>query len=103
MRSVTYDPSISTVRANALFASALQPSDEPSTAQVGQAIAAAVRAFGAPGCAARVAYAYGEHPETAVMRMRWALEMAAVAFEGASPGPARCPGQRTALRAGRAA
>ena len=52
MRSVTYDPSISTVRANALFASALQPSDEPSTAQVGQAIAAAVRAFGAPGCAA---------------------------------------------------
>ena len=105
MRSATYDPSIAAVRADALFASALQCSDDPSAAQVGQAIAAAVRAFGAPGCAARVAYAYGEHPETAVMRMRWALETVAAAFEEASPGLARCPvpGQRTALRAGRAA
>jgi hypothetical protein len=105
MRSATYDSSISTVRADALFASALQRSDEPSTAQVGQAIAAAVRAFGARGCAARVAQAYGEHPETAAMRMRWALATVAAAFEGASPGPAQCPapGQRTALSASRAA
>jgi len=41
-------------------------------AQVRQAIAAAIRMFGARGCAARVAQAYGEHPETAVVRMRWA-------------------------------
>src|SRR3974390_494805 len=104
MRSATYDSGISTMRADALFASALQPSDEPSAAQVGQAIAAAVRAFRARRCAGRGAQGYGEHPETAVMRMRWALETAA-AFEGASPGPARCPvpAQRTALRAGRAA
>jgi hypothetical protein len=101
MRSATYDSSISTVRAEALFASALQRSDEPSTAQVGQAIAAAVRAFGTRGCAARVAQAYGEHPETAVMRMRWALATVADAFEGASPRPAQCqvPGQRTARAA----
>src|SRR5437763_16518513 len=72
MRSAKYDLSISTVRADALFASALQRSDEPSAAQAGQAIAAAVRAFGTRGCAARVAQAYGEHPETAVARMRWA-------------------------------
>ena len=105
MRSSTYDPSISTVRADALFASALQRSDNPSAAQVGQAIAAAVRAFGARGCAARVAQAYGEHPETAVVRMRWARATVAAAFEGASPGPAQClvPGQRTALHTGRAA
>ena len=105
MRSATYDPSISTVRADALFASALQPSDDPSAAQVGQAITAAVRALGARGCAARVAQAYGEHPETAVTRMRWALATVAAAFEEASPGPVRCPvpGQRTALRTGRAA
>ena len=77
MRSATYDSSISTVRAEALFASALQRSDEPSAAQVGQAIAAAVRAFGARGCAARVAQAYGEHPETAITRMRWARAMVA--------------------------
>ena len=105
MRSATYDSSISTVRAEALFASALQRSDEPSAEQVGQAIAAVVRAFGARGCAARVAQAYGEHPETAVARMRWARAAVSGAFEGAGPQPARCPvpGQRAALRTGRAA
>jgi hypothetical protein len=72
MRSSAYDQIISTVRADALFASALQPSDEPSVAQVRQAIAAMVRAYGPRGCAARVAQAYGDHPETAVPRMRWA-------------------------------
>jgi len=72
MRSATCHLSLSTTRADALFASALQPSEDPSAAQVRQAIAAAVRAFGTRGCAARVAQAYGEHPETAVPRMRWA-------------------------------
>jgi hypothetical protein len=71
MRSATYDLSISTTRADALFASALQRSDEPSVAQIDQAIAAAVRAFGARGCAARVAQAYGDHPETAAARDRY--------------------------------
>jgi hypothetical protein len=63
--------------ADALFASALQRSDEPSPGQVRQAIAAAVVAYGGSGCAARVAQAFGEHPETAVTRMRWARTMAA--------------------------
>ena len=72
MRSTTHYLSISTARADALFVSTLQRSEEPSAVQVQQAIAAAVRAFGARGCAARVAQAYGEHPETAVPRMRWA-------------------------------
>ena len=105
MRSATYDLSISTIRADALFASALQRSDEPSPAQVDQAVAAAVRAFGARGCAARVAQAYGDHPETAVIRMRWARATVTAALGAASPAPARCaiPAQRTALRTGRAA
>ena len=72
MRLMTYDLTISTARADALFASALQRSDRPSAAQVHQAIASTVAAFGIRGCAARVAQAYGEHPETAVLRMRWA-------------------------------
>jgi hypothetical protein len=72
MRSPANDLTISTARADALFASPLQRSDEPSPAQVQQAIAAALAAFGIRGCAARVAQAYGEHPETAVPRMRWA-------------------------------
>jgi len=105
MRSATYDLSISTVRADALFASALQRSDKPSAAQVDQAIAAAVRAFGARGCAARVAQAYGEHPETAAVRMRWARATVTGAPEGTSPESARrpVPGQHTAPGTCRAA
>ena len=38
MRSALYDLSISAARADALFASALQRSDEPSAVQVEQAI-----------------------------------------------------------------
>ena len=96
MRSVTNHVSISTARADALFASALQRSDEPSAAQVRQAIAAAIRAFGARGCAARVAQAYGEHPETAVQRMRWARALVARTSGGVSGGSARIPGTRQA-------
>ena len=72
MRSATSDLTISTARADALFASPLQRSDEPTPAQVHQAIATALATFGIQGCAARVAQAYGDHPETAVPRMRWA-------------------------------
>ena len=71
-------------RADALFASALQRSDEPSPGQVRRAIAAAVAAYGGSGCAARVAQAFGEHPETAVTRMRWARTLVARAI------PATC-------------
>ena len=67
-----YSVSIRTLRADALFVSALQRSDEPSVDQVRQAITAAVRAFGRAGCAERVAQEFGEHSETAVIRMRWA-------------------------------
>jgi len=72
MRSATSHFSVEAAQADALFASALQLSDGPSATQIRQAIAAAIRVFGARGCAARVAQAYGEHPETAVVRMRWA-------------------------------
>jgi hypothetical protein len=98
MRSGIYDLSISTARADALFASTLQRSDQPSAAQIREAIAAAVRAFGAQGCAARVALAYGEHPETAATRMRWARVTVTGTFGGARPEPAYAavPRQRSA-------
>jgi hypothetical protein len=104
MRSAHYDLSTSAARADALFASALQSSDEPSAAQVKQAIAAATRALGDLGCAARVAEEFGEHPETAVARMRWARTVVDGAFGGSPsdsgyvPRHARpagaCPGPR---------
>ena len=98
MRSGTYHLSISTARADALFASALQRSDRPSAEQVREAIAAAIRAFGARGCAARVAQAYGEDPETAVTRMRWARATVTGTFGAARPEPAYAavPRQRSA-------
>ena len=66
------DLSISACQADALFASAVRRCDEPDSDQVRQAIEAAIRAFGSRGCAGRVAQEFGDHPETAVVRMRWA-------------------------------
>jgi hypothetical protein len=97
MRSATHHLCISTARAEALFASALQRSDEPSVAQVQQAIAAAVRAFGTRGCAARVAQAYGEHPDTAVPRMRWARAVVTAASGGARPALVPRPAGRSGI------
>ena len=82
MWSVHYDLSIDTARADALFASVLQISDAPSAVQVIQAIDAATSALGDLGCAARVAQEFGEHPETAVTRMRWARDEVACVFGG---------------------
>jgi hypothetical protein len=79
MSSARYDLSISAARAGALFASPLQRSDEPSARQVRQAIATAIAAYGVPGCAARVAQDYGDHPDAAASRMRWARQLAPTA------------------------
>ena len=105
MRSATGHLSIGAARANALFASALQRSAEPGTDQVRDAVAAAVREYGSRGCAALVAQEFGDHPETAVARMRWARAMTGAAFGGLAPrqhhaGPA---GQGTGYQAVRAA
>ena len=72
--------SIGACQADAIFASELQRCDEPSAGQVRQAAAAAIRAFGYSGCAERVAQEFGDHPETAVIRMRWARAVAGAAF-----------------------
>jgi hypothetical protein len=76
---------IDTVRSEALFASALQRSDQAGAEQVRQAIAGAVRALGSRGCAARVAQEFGDHPETAVARMRWARRLVDETFRVARP------------------
>ncbi len=64
--------------AEALFVSQLQPSDHPTADEVRAAIHASFAAFGgADGCAVVCAAEYGDHPEVAVARMRWALSLAA--------------------------
>ena len=70
-----------TVRAEALFASALQASQAPSAVQVRAAVTSTLRRFGVKGCAARVAGEFGEYPETAASRMSWALGMIDAAYQ----------------------
>ena len=91
MGTVTDDLSSCGIQADALFASRLQRCDEPSAGQVRQAIATAVREFGYSGCAARVAQEFGDYPETAVIRMRWARAMAGAAFADSAPEPGPRP------------
>ena len=79
--------SASAVRADAVFASDLQGRDEPSAGQVRQAVAATIEAFGCSGCAGWVAQEFGDHPETAVIRLRWARSMADAAFADWRSGP----------------
>ena len=78
-----YPCSIQTLHTHALFASALQRSDDLSAGQIRQAIAAALDGSGAAGCAGRVAQEFGDHPETAAGRMRWARATVA-ALDGQS-------------------
>jgi hypothetical protein len=101
MRPITKYPGIAVVRTDALFVSAVQRSDEPRAVQVRQAVAAAVRRFGPRGCAERVAQEFGEHPEMAAARMRWARRQIAQAF--GEPGLGVPAGRRAGHRGGRAA
>ena len=67
-------PDIAT-QAEALFASSLRPADHPPVSQVRAAIEASLRTLGIAGCVAVMAEEFGDHPETAVARMRWALSV----------------------------
>jgi hypothetical protein len=58
-------------RCEALFASALEPSDAPTAAMISTAITRTVRQFGVGGCAARMAQEFGDRPDAAASRMRW--------------------------------
>jgi len=61
-------------RAAALFTSYLSISAQPGRADVTTAICHAVRTHGGTrGCSVEVAGVYGDYPETAASRMRWAL------------------------------
>jgi len=72
------------VRAEALFASTLQPSGSPSSDQVRRVVATTLRRLGARGCAARMAVEFGDHPDTAGARMTWALAMVRRIYPGSS-------------------
>ena len=67
---------MSATMAEAVFASSLQPSEAPTAGEVRAAIRTSLRRHhGSRGCAAFCAAEYGDHPDTAVARMRWAIDL----------------------------
>ena len=66
----------------ALFASALQPSDSPTVGMAAEAANRTLRQLGAHGCAGRMAQEFGDHPDAAASRMRWARQLAQTARSG---------------------
>ncbi len=97
---MTSGMNLNAARCEALFASVLQRSDHPSLAEVREAIRCALRELGSRGCAACVAQEFGDHPETAILRMRWAREAVEQAFlERVGVAPALPPGSQRDLGA----
>jgi len=68
------------VRTEALFASHLQRSQDPTAELIRAAVTAVVDRLGETGCAALVAQEFGEHPDCALGRMRWARVAVRTAF-----------------------
>ena len=74
---------LTAARAEALFTSQLATGSQPAYDVVEEAIRIAVRAHGGVrGCAADLAGEYGDHPELAVPRMRWARGVVEHLYEG---------------------
>jgi hypothetical protein len=72
---------IDDARAEALFVTDLQRSDSPTPADIKRAIRIALRRHGGTrNCAALVAAEFGDHPETAVARMQWVLQLVRNAY-----------------------
>jgi hypothetical protein len=72
---------LTAARAEALFASYLSAAVELTPGEVTDAIRRTVRVYGGTrGCAVMVAGEYGDHPETAVPRIRWALQVVAATY-----------------------
>jgi hypothetical protein len=73
--STATDP-LTAARAAALFVSDLSAHAHPTRAEIAAAIQHSLRTHGGSrGCAADVAAAYGDHPELAAPRMRWARSL----------------------------
>jgi hypothetical protein len=74
--------------AEALFASTLQPTEQPSPDRVRRAVAAMLRRLGTGGCAAQLAAEFGDHPDVAALRMTWALATTRAVYPTPVPAPA---------------
>lgn len=71
---------IDEARVEALFVSDVQRWQRLPADAVREVVDHTISRHGAGGCAALVAQEFGEHPETAVDRMRWALATIRAAY-----------------------
>jgi hypothetical protein len=85
--TITID-ALTAARAEALFTSPLSTGSLPTRSALDDAIRAAVRAHGGVrSCAADVAAEYGDHPDLAVPRMRWARAVVEQRYGSRRPHP----------------
>jgi hypothetical protein len=83
---------LTAARAEALFTSQLATGSQPTYDVAQTAIRIAVRTYGGVrGCAAEVAAEYGDHPELAAPRMRWARHVVEQLYEARRPRAAHAP------------
>ena len=75
MNAVTDD-----IRTEALFASHVQRSQDPTAELIRAAVDDTVDRLGEARCAELVAEEFGEHPDCALGRMRWARDAIRAAF-----------------------
>jgi hypothetical protein len=98
-----YPRSVRAIQADALFVSALQRGDELNTSEIQRAVMVALDSYGDGGCAERVAQEFGDHPETAAVRMRWARAAAAILEVQSVPGIRRMSAAVSSAPGGNAA
>jgi len=71
---------IDDVRTEALFVSDVQRSQEPTAEVIRAVVTDTVNRLGQARCAELVAQEFGEHPDCAIGRMRWARSAVRLAF-----------------------
>jgi hypothetical protein len=84
---ITNTAILTAARAEALFTSQLATGSHPAYAVADEAIRHAVRDHGGVrGCAADVAREYGDYPDLAVPRMRWARHVVEQLYDARRTG-----------------
>lgn len=71
---------IDDIRTEALFVSDLQRSQQPTTELIRAVVNTTMDRLGQTRCAELVAQEFGEHPDCALDRMRWARRAVRLAF-----------------------
>jgi hypothetical protein len=89
--AVSRPTTLEAIRAEALFVSTLQSSESPGPDHVRRAVTTTLARLGMRGCAAHVAGEFGDHPETAVARMAWALDTIRAVYTAPPPAVALVP------------